>query len=236
MAVAKPQRRTSWELPPPGHSSAPRKFFAAATVHVHRSRERQETAEGEDASAAMAALRLAFPLGQFPHAHPTQVPNRVQESGMKTPSGGWRHISEEDWLQDTLLISLALVAFRGKLPSGMQFFSHEEDSKLLGECLRLRDVQAPGTLSFPAKRVVSWLAQEEDKAPAPPISDAADRGSRHCRELFLAAEGQSRWLQPPQETLEAGVASPDPGEKKRDFNSKVNQRRMSVSSQTTAPT
>lgn len=157
---------------------------------------------------------------------------------MKTPSGDWRHTSEEDWLQDTLLLSLALVAFREKLPSGMPFFSHEEDSKLLGECLWLRDVQAPGTVSFPSTRMVPWLAQE-DKAPAPPTSDAEDGGSRHCREageLFLAAEGQSQWLQPPQETLEAGVALPDPGEKKQDFNPKVNQGRMSASSQTTAPT
>ncbi|XP_058039089.1 nuclear factor erythroid 2-related factor 3 [Ahaetulla prasina] len=185
--------------------------------------DRQETAEGEDATAATAALRLAFPLGQLPHARPTPVSNRLQESRMKTPNGGWRHTSEEDWLQDTLLFSLALVAFRGKLPSGMPFFSHEEDTKLLGECLWLRGVQAPGTLSFPSTRVVPWLAQE-DKAPAPPTSDAADGGSRLCREereFFLAAEGQSQWLQPPQETLEAGVASPDPGEKKRDFNPKV---------------
>ncbi|XP_034258533.1 nuclear factor erythroid 2-related factor 3 isoform X2 [Pantherophis guttatus] len=65
---------------------------------------------------------------------------------MKIPSGDWRHTSEEDWLQDTLLLSLALVAFREKLPSGMPFFSHEEDSKQLGECLWLRDVQPPGTV------------------------------------------------------------------------------------------
>ncbi|KAK9396344.1 Nfe2l3: Nuclear factor erythroid 2-related factor 3 [Crotalus adamanteus] len=69
-----------------------------------------------------------------------------------------------------------------------------------------------------------WLAQEKDKAPALPTSDTADRESRHCREareFFVAAQGQSRWLQPTQETLEAGVALPDPGEKKRGFNSKV---------------
>ncbi|XP_039197990.1 uncharacterized protein LOC120307354 isoform X2 [Crotalus tigris] len=70
----------------------------------------------------------------------------------------------------------------------------------------------------------SWLAQEKDKARALPTSDTADRESRHCREareFFVAAQGQSRWLQPTQETLEAGVALPDPGEKKRGFNSKV---------------
>ncbi|XP_039197989.1 uncharacterized protein LOC120307354 isoform X1 [Crotalus tigris] len=85
----------------------------------------------------------------------------------------------------------------------------------------------------------SWLAQEKDKARALPTSDTADRESRHCREareFFVAAQGQSRWLQPTQETLEAGVALPDPGEKKRGFNSKVNQGRTSASSQSTAPT
>lgn len=132
----------------------PTKDFAAAMVYVYRSRDKQETAEEQDATAATAGLRPALPSGSFPrHARTAQVLNRVQESGMKTPSGGWRHTSEEDWL-----LSLALVAFTGNLPSGMPFFSHEEDSKVLEQCLRLREVQALGTAAELSRQASGPLA------------------------------------------------------------------------------
>ncbi|XP_063159853.1 nuclear factor erythroid 2-related factor 3 [Candoia aspera] len=138
---------------------------------------------------------------------------------MKTPRRDWRHSSEECWLQATLLFSLALVGFRGKLISGLPLLSRKGDSKVLEQLLRLLEVRALGTLSFPAARVAVWLAQEErEEAPASPISGAADGGSRRCREArepLLAAQRQSRRPRPPRENLEAGAASPDPGEKKR---------------------
>ncbi|KAM6448776.1 nuclear factor erythroid 2-related factor 3 [Liasis olivaceus] len=217
--MAEPRRRTSWELPPPGRSSAPRKTGAAATgvcteAETAKEQQKRKTRRQAGGWVSRDSFSPSAASGRMPRSRPKAGAGKRDEN----VEGDRSRRSEEYWLQANLLLSLALVGFQGKFSSRLPLLSPKEDSKVLERLLRSREVRALGTPSFPGPRAAAWLAQEEDEALAPPASGAADSGSRcrrEAREPLSAAQRQSRRPRPPQETLEAGDASPDPGEKKR---------------------